>query len=205
MSHTRIKICGFTRVQDAQAAVQLGADALGLVFYPKSPRAVSLETAQSIACRIPAFVNLTALFVNENAANIRHCLQHLPIDVLQFHGDEDAAFCEQFGRPYLKAVRVRLPEDIDHAFAQFPSARAILFDAYSEQAYGGTGHQFNWSWLPKNAPMAWVLSGGLRPNNVAQAIAQTGAMAVDVSSGVEISPGIKCPKQIAAFIQQSRL
>lgn len=204
MSHTRIKICGITRTEDAQTAIQLGADALGLVFYPQSPRAISLETAQHIACHVPAFTSITALFVNENAAAIRHCLQHLPIDLLQFHGDEDAAFCRQFGRPYLKAIRVRLPEDIPRAFDHFPDARAILFDAYSEQAYGGTGHRFNWSWLPRQSHQAWVLSGGLNPGNIAQAIAQTAAAAVDVSSGVEERAGIKCPAKMAAFIRQAR-
>lgn len=201
---TRIKICGITRPQDAQTAAQLGADAIGLVFYPKSPRAIDIATAQTIVRATPAFVSITALFVNESPAAIQHCLQHLPIDILQFHGDEDAAFCRQFNRPYLKAIRVKQAQDIQRALTDYPDARALLFDAYHEQAYGGTGQSFDWSWLPAKLPIPWILSGGLHPDNVAQAIAQTHANAVDVSSGVESAHGIKCPHKLAAFIQQAK-
>ncbi|MDO4433857.1 MAG: phosphoribosylanthranilate isomerase [Alysiella sp.] len=200
----RIKICGITRPEDALIAAQVGADAIGLVFFSGSKRCVTPEQAQKIVQILPPFVSVVALFVNASATEIHHIINTVPIDVLQFHGDEDAAFCRQFHRPYLKAVRVRKPADIQAAFAQFPDARAILFDAYVADAYGGTGHTFDWSWLPENANKHWILSGGLNTTNITTALQISKAQAVDVSSGVESAAGIKDSDKIHTFITACR-
>ncbi|KPN74123.1 phosphoribosylanthranilate isomerase [Neisseria sp. 74A18] len=196
----RVKICGITRPEDALAAARAGADAVGLVFYEKSKRRITVAQAQEIVRVLPPFVSVVALFVNEDAARIHDILAQVPVDVIQFHGDEDDAFCAQFRRPYLKAVRVRHAEDIQTACAQFPNARALLFDAYHPTEYGGTGQQFDWMLLPKQLDKPWVLAGGLTPENVAEAVRVSGAAAVDVSGGVEVSGGIKDHDKIAAFL-----
>ncbi|STZ75809.1 phosphoribosylanthranilate isomerase [Bergeriella denitrificans] len=196
----RTKICGITRPEDALAAADAGADAIGLVFYAKSKRAVNIAQAQAVAAALPPFVSVVALFVNETADTIRDILRQVPIDVIQFHGDEDDAFCRQFDRPYLKAVRVRGAEDIQTASARFPHARAILFDAYHPEEYGGTGLQFDWHLLREYRGKPWVLAGGLTPENVAAAVNTSGAAAVDVSGGVESSGGIKDHAKIRAFV-----
>lgn len=197
----RTKICGFTRPEDAVIAAQLGVDAIGLVFYAGSKRYVSIEQAQRIVQALPPFVSVVALFVNETAEGIQRVLQAVPIDILQFHGDETAAFCRQFARPYLKAVRVQHAADVMQAHQQFPDTRALLFDAYVEGEYGGTGHRFDWQMLPDNLTGQWILSGGLNPANIAEALRITGATIVDVSSGVESGAGIKSPEKMAAFLQ----
>ena len=197
----RTKICGFTRPEDAVIAAQLGVDAIGLVFYAGSKRYVSIEQAQRIVQALPPFVSVVALFVNETVEGIQRILQAVPIDILQFHGDETAAFCRQFARPYLKAVRVQHAADMLQAHQQFPDARALLFDAYVEGEYGGTGHHFDWQMLPDNLTGQWILSGGLNPANIAEALRITGATIVDVSSGVESGAGIKSPEKMAAFLQ----
>lgn len=197
----RTKICGFTRPEDALIAAQLGVDAIGLVFYAGSKRYVSIEQAQRIVQALPPFVSVVALFVNETVEGIQRVLQAIPIDILQFHGDETAAFCRQFARPYLKAVRVQNAADVMQAHQQFPDARALLFDAYVEGEYGGTGHCFDWQMLPDNLTGQWILSGGLNPANIAEALRITGATIVDVSSGVESGAGIKSPEKMAAFLQ----
>lgn len=199
MNPIRIKICGITRAEDAQAAANAGADAVGLVFYAKSKRAVGIKQAQEIVAVLPPFVSAVALFVNETADNIREILANVPIDIIQFHGDEDDAFCRQFNRPYLKAVRVQTAEDIQTAAARFPNARALLFDAYHPNEYGGTGLSFDWNWLAKYREKPWILAGGLTPENVADAAKISGAAAVDVSGGVEVSGGIKSAEKIQAF------
>lgn len=196
----RSKICGITRPEDARTAAELGADAVGLVFYAGSKRCVDAARAREIVRALPPFVSAVGLFVNAEKAFVDEILAQVPLDILQFHGDEDAAFCRQFGRPYLKAVRVRNTEDVQTAFRAFPDARGILFDAFVEGAYGGTGHCFDWSLLPDLSDKAWILSGGLTPHNTAAAIAATGAPAVDISSGVESAPGIKCAEKTAAFL-----
>lgn len=200
MQTIRTKICGITRPEDAAAAAALGADAIGLVFYAKSKRCVTVAQAREIVRVLPPFVSVVALFVNEEAARIHDILGQVPVDVIQFHGDEDDAFCVQFRRPYLKAVRVQNAEDIQTACAQFPNARALLFDAYHPTEYGGTGQQFDWTLLPKQLDKPWVLAGGLTPENVAEAVRVSGAAAVDVSGGVEVSGGIKDHDKIAAFL-----
>ncbi len=197
----RAKICGLTRAEDAAAAAALGADAVGLVFYEKSRRAVTAQQAAQIAAALPPFVCAVGLFVNESADNIREVLRRVPLDIIQFHGDEDDEFCRQFDRPYLKAVRVRSAKDIQTASNRFPNARALLFDAYHPQEYGGTGQSFDWTLLREYAGKPWILAGGLTPQNVAEAVRVSGAAAVDVSGGVESAAGIKDYEKMAAFLR----
>jgi phosphoribosylanthranilate isomerase len=199
MSRTRIKICGITRSEDLLAAVAAGADALGFVFYPPSPRFVADAVAASLCCAVPPFVSRVGLFVNADPATVRATLAAVPLDLLQFHGDEDATYCEQFGKPYIKAARVRPGLDLVEFAGSFPSARGILLDAYVE-GYGGSGQAFDWSLIPRQLPLPMVLSGGLTPANVAEAVVNLRPSAVDVSSGVEASKGIKDAGKIAAFV-----
>ncbi len=198
---TRIKICGITRSEDLAAAVSLGADALGFVFYPPSPRSISPAAARSLVQSLPAFVSAVGLFVNEDAARVRTILDQVPLQLLQFHGDEDAAYCRQFGLPYLKAARVRPELDLLEYAASFPDARGLLLDAYVE-GYGGAGKTFDWNLIPTALPLPMLLSGGLHAGNVRQAIQHLHPWAVDVSSGVEADgqKGIKDAAKMAAFI-----
>ena len=198
---TRIKICGITRVADALAAAHNGADALGLVFYEKSPRHVSVLQAKQLVV-IPPFVTVVGLFVNPSADEVRDVLREVPLDVLQFHGEEEPEFCAQFGRPYLKAVRVKNGVDLVQCATRYQGAQALLLDAYIEGTHGGTGASFDWALIPRNLPLPVVLSGGLHAGNVAQAISVVRPYAVDVSSGVEASKGIKDVAKIAAFIDE---
>jgi len=200
----KIKICGLPRPRDAQAAAELGADAVGLVFYAKSRRCVDVAQAAEIVAALPPQVAKVALFVNESAEQICRILGTVPIDVLQFHGDEAPEFCRQFGKPYWKAVRVQSAQDIAEAAGRYADAAALLLDAHIEGQYGGTGQVFDWHLLPETLPLPWILSGGLNPGNVAAALQQTGAAWLDVSSGVEQAPGIKNRDLMADFIQQVR-
>ena len=200
MRKIRTKICGITTPEDALYAAQAGADALGLVFYPQSPRAIDIIKAQKITAALPPFVSVVALFVNESAQNIRRILAEVPIHLIQFHGDEDDAFCRQFDRPYIKAIRVQTASDIQNAAHRFPNAQALLFDAYHPSEYGGTGHCFDWTLLAEYSGKPWVLAGGLTPENVGEAVRITGAESVDVSGGVEASKGKKDAAKVAAFI-----
>ena len=200
----KIKICGFTRPQDAQAAAELGADAVGLVFYAKSKRCVDVAQAAEIVAALPPKVVKVALFVNESAEQICRILGTVPIDIVQFHGDEAPEFCRQFGKPYWKAVRVQSAQDIAEAAGRYADAAALLLDAHIEGQYGGTGQVFDWRLLPETLPLPWILSGGLNPGNVAAALQQTGAAWLDVSSGVEQAPGIKSRDLMADFIRQVR-
>ncbi|QMT31032.1 phosphoribosylanthranilate isomerase [Alysiella filiformis] len=204
MNQIRVKMCGITRAEDAVCAAQLGVDAIGLVFFSGSKRCVNIEQAIEIVKHLPPFVSVVALFVNESAAKIREILAQVPIDVLQFHGDETPEFCQQFQRPYLKAVRVKSVDDIQAAWRDYAAAKAVLFDAFVEGVYGGTGHCFDWTMLPENPQGHWILSGGLNPDNVAQALQITGATTVDVSSGVESAAGIKSHEKMAQFMRQIR-
>lgn len=197
----RSKICGFTRPEDAAAAAALGVDAVGLVFYPGSKRCVTPEEAAQIAAALPPFVSAVGLFVNAEAAEVEKVLQEVPLDILQFHGDETAEFCRRFQRPYIKAVRVREQEDILAAARSHPCARALLLDAYRADGYGGTGHSFDWRLLPETLPLPWILSGGLNTDNLADALRQTGAQAIDLSSGAESAPGIKSAEKMAALLK----
>ncbi len=199
---TRIKICGITRVEDALAAARSGADALGLVFYEKSPRHVTVQQAAQLAPVVPPFVTVVGLFVNPSEDEVRKVLREVPLDVLQFHGEEPPEFCAQFGRPYLKAVRVKPGVDLLQCAARYAGAQGLLLDAYIEGTHGGTGASFDWTLIPHNLPLPVVLSGGLHAGNVAQAIRQVRPWAVDVSSGVEAAKGIKDAAKIAAFINE---
>ncbi|MEH6567786.1 MAG: phosphoribosylanthranilate isomerase [Halioglobus sp.] len=204
MAHTRIKICGITRPEDAQAAVECGADAIGLVFYAKSPRAVTVEQALDCVNSVAPFVSVVALFVNEPVQSIERILNTVPVDILQFHGDETPEFCAQFGRPFLKALRVQPSTDIVSLSELYRSARGILLDAWQQGVPGGTGRTFDWALATGAFPKSIVLAGGLNPENVAAAIEQVRPAAVDVSGGVESEPGIKSRSAIRDFISAVR-
>ncbi len=199
MRRTRIKICGLTREQDVLAAVHAGADALGFVFYPPSPRHVGIDRAASLMALVPPFVTIVGLFVNANDSDIEEALDRLPIGLLQFHGDERESDCARFGRPYIRAVRMREGVDLLKYAACFPSARGFLLDAFVE-GYGGGGKVFDWSLIPAQFDRPLILSGGLDPDNVGDAVRRIHPWAVDVSSGVEISKGIKDAGAITRFI-----
>ena len=200
----RSKICGITRIEDALAAVEAGADAIGLVFYGKSPRAVSIEQAAAILQALPPFVTSVGLFVDMPRDELQQLLQRLPLDLLQFHGDESPADCEGHGRPYIKALRVRPGEDVAASMAPYAGARGILLDTFVEGVPGGTGASFDWSLVPENAAKPIILAGGLDAGNVATAIRQVRPYAVDVSGGVEASKGIKDAGKIRAFVRAVR-
>lgn len=200
---TRIKICGLTREADVDAAVAAGADAIGFVFYPPSPRYVTPERAAELARRIPPFVDVVGLFVNAEPAAVLATCASVPLNLLQFHGDEDAAYCRQFSRPYLRAARVRPGLDLVEFAGSFPEARGLLLDAFVE-GYGGGGHVFDWTLIPPALPGYLILSGGLNADNVAAAIERVWPDAVDVSSGVESGKGIKDHAKIAAFVAAVR-
>ena len=200
---TRIKICGLTRHEDLLGAVHAGADAIGLVFYAPSPRYVDLKTAADLARAVPPLVTVVGLFVNADAAQVREALAAVPLHLLQFHGDEDEAYCRQFDRPYLKAARVKPGLDLVQYAVGFPTARAIVLDACVD-GYGGGGEVFDWSLIPPQIGKPIVLSGGLDAGNVGEAIARVHPAAVDVSSGVEAAPGIKDTDKIRAFIAAVR-
>ena len=201
--HTRIKICGMTRLEDLQAAVDLGVDALGFVFYPPSPRFLDIARAAALVQSAPSFVTTLGLFVNATPALVKQVLTAVPLQMLQFHGDEDAAYCRQFNRPYLKAARVRPGIDLLEYAALFPDAHGLLLDAYVDE-YGGVGRTFDWKLIPPGLPLPLVLSGGLDADNVVAAIRSVKPWAVDVSSGVESSKGIKDAAKMAAFISGVR-
>ena len=202
VSRTRIKICGITRSEDALEAVAAGADAIGLVFYDPSPRAVTLDVAKSIVAAVPAFVTVVALFVNPSAKEVRQVLNGVRIDLLQFHGDEENDFCSQFQRPYIKAVRVRQTSDVVASSVRFPDAVGLLLDSYKPGVPGGTGETFDWSLIPASQSKPLILAGGLTPENIASAIDQVQPFAVDVSGGVEAEKGIKDHSKINKFISE---
>ncbi|HUG79892.1 MAG TPA: phosphoribosylanthranilate isomerase [Burkholderiales bacterium] len=200
---TRIKICGITRPADARAAAEAGADAIGLVFYPPSPRYLSAERAVEIRDALPPFVQTVALFVDPDAAQVAQVLGRVRPAMLQFHGDESPAFCAQFGVPYVKACRVRAGVDLLEYLRAFSGAAAWLLDSFVEE-YGGVGERFDWSLVPARRDRPLILSGGLARDNVAEAIRRVRPWGVDVSSGVESAKGIKDAAKIAAFIAEVR-
>ena len=200
---TRTKICGLTRVDDALHAAHCGADAIGLVFYPPSPRHVALENAAAICATLPAFVTRVALFVDAEPTEVRAVLDHIRPDLLQFHGDESPAYCSQFGVPYIKAVRVRAGLDLVQYAASYAGAQGLLLDAFVPGQAGGTGQAFDWALIPPRLSLPLILSGGLEPGNVRHAIQTVRPWAVDVSSGVEASKGIKDAAKVAQFIQEA--
>ncbi|HEY1058805.1 MAG TPA: phosphoribosylanthranilate isomerase [Limnobacter sp.] len=197
---TRIKLCGLQTFETVQACVQAGADAVGFVMYPPSVRHVSVEQAARLACHLGAWQTPVVLFVNPEVDLVRQVIQAIPQVLLQFHGDETAEFCQQFNRPYLKAIRMKADTDLQQASTEFASAQALLVDSWSE-AYGGSGHTFDWSLLPKPGELkqALVLSGGLDEANVGEAIRAVWPYGVDVSSGIESARGVKDIQKIARF------
>ena len=201
---TRVKICGVTRVEDGIACAQLGADAIGLVFYAPSPRHVSVAQARAIMAALPPFITTVGLFVDADPAEVSAVLTQLPLDLLQFHGDESPEYCQGFARPYLKAMRVKPGVDLVQYAAQYAQAKGLLLDAHVEGVAGGTGQSFDWNLIPAHLPLPVVLSGGLHPANVTEAIKRVQPAAVDVSSGVEATKGIKDAAKIAAFMQGVR-
>lgn len=197
---TRIKFCGITSVEEVRAAVAAGADAIGLVFYPGSPRYLPITQARTIAEAVPAMVTVTGLFVDPSVDQVVEHLQGLRLDLLQFHGDENATFCAGFDRPYMKAIRVKAGLDIPAAVTAFPDAAAILLDAWDEGAPGGTGRVFDWQVVQEAVSRdRLVLAGGLNPDNVGAAIRQLSPYAVDVSSGIEETPGRKSVRRMQQF------
>jgi len=201
---TAVKICGITRRDDALAAARLGAHAVGLVFCARSPRNVSIAAAQEVVAALPPFVMAVGLFVDAAARDIEAVLSEVRLDLLQFHGDETAAFCTRFGVPFIKAARVRPGLDLIQYARDYGAARGLLLDAFVDGTHGGTGTAFDWSLIPPDLSLPIVLSGGLNPANVSDAIRRVSPWAVDVSSGVEASPGIKDPQKIAAFMKEVR-
>lgn len=199
---TRVKICGLTRSEDVGSAVAAGADALGLVFYEPSPRAVSIADAQTLIRSVPAFVSVVGLFVNPTEQEVREVLSHLPLDLLQFHGDETPEFCSQFQRRWIKAIRVQNREQVIQAFSRYHEAAGLLVDAWDPDRYGGTGKSFNWDLIPAERPLPLILAGGLSSDNVFRAVEQVRPWAVDVSGGVERSKGIKDIQKISDFIKE---
>ena len=201
---TVVKICGITRVDDALAAAHCGAHAIGLVFFPRSPRHVEAQQAAAIVRALPPFVTAVGLFVDATADEVRSAIAQTGCQLLQFHGNEPAAFCAQFGLPYVKAVRVSPEVNLLQYAHDYRGARGLLLDAYVEGAHGGTGTSFDWKLIPRTMPLPVILSGGLSPENVTQAVRAVRPWAVDVSSGVEAAPGIKDAARIAAFVSGVR-
>jgi phosphoribosylanthranilate isomerase len=201
---TRVKICGLTRPEDARVAVALGADAIGLVFYPPSPRAVTPERAAEVVAGLPPFVTVVGLFVNAGRERIAEVLGRVRVDLLQFHGDESPGDCDGHGRPWIRAVRMRRGLDPAVERRRFAGASALLLDAYVQGVPGGTGSRFDWERIPRDMAGGIILAGGLEPDNVAQAVRNVRPYAVDVSGGVELAEGIKDPDKIEAFMRGVR-
>lgn len=201
MPRTRVKICGITRPQDAMIAAQLGADAIGLVFYQKSPRAITVESAPTIIRQLPPFITIVGLFVNAEPTFVHGILAQVPLDLLQFHGDESPDYCTAFGKPYIKALRMSKGVDVQAAVQQYADAQAILLDSYVPRFKGGTGVVFDWQQVPKQLSKPIIVAGGLTPENVCQAITTLRPYAVDVSGGVESAKGIKDADKMSAFMK----
>jgi phosphoribosylanthranilate isomerase len=198
---TRVKICGITRPEDGIEAARLGADAIGLVFYAPSPRHVTVAQAQAVCAVLPPFVSVVGLFVDAPAAEVLEVLQAVPLDVLQFHGDEAPAYCAAFGRPYLKALRMRDGLDVAAEARRYADAQGLLLDTYVPGEAGGTGQSFDWQRVPQGLDQPIILAGGLTPDNVAEAITTARPYGVDVSGGVEQAKGIKSAAKMATFMR----
>jgi len=200
----RVKICGITRLDDLHAACASGADALGFVFHAASPRNVTIDAAAALVAEMPPFVQSVGLFVNAAPAFVEAVLATVPLDLLQFHGDETPADCARFGRPFVKAIRVTRETDLVKCAADFDAARGLLLDAFVPGVAGGTGERFDWTLIPAALPKPFILSGGLAPDNVAEAVRRVRPWAVDVSSGVEAAKGIKDARKMAQFIAKAK-
>lgn len=201
-NRTRVKICGITRVEDALVVCRHGVDAIGLVFYAKSPRNIEIEQAREICAALPAFVTVVALFKDADEALVRSVIDAVPIDLLQFHGSETEAFCLQYSKPYIKAVGMIGQKDVAAFASQYPASRGLLLDSHAIGEDGGSGHVFDWGTIPEQIRNQITLAGGLNADNVAQAIEQVRPFAVDISSGVESSGGIKDEALIKAFMNE---
>lgn len=200
----RVKICGVTNLEDAMMACKHGADALGFVFYEKSPRYVSPDTANSIVAQLPPFITPVALFVDADASLIESVIGANSRWMIQFHGTESEPECCRYQRPYMKALRVQRGDNVAALVDQYPSAVAMLLDAYKAGVPGGTGEVFDWTLIPENLSKPIVLAGGLTPKNIKQAIKQVAPYAVDVSGGVELSKGIKSEPRVQEFIRGAK-
>ncbi|MDH5328231.1 MAG: phosphoribosylanthranilate isomerase [Gammaproteobacteria bacterium] len=198
---TRVKICGITRPDDGLNAAMLGADAIGLVFYEKSPRAVDVRIAKEIIAVLPPFVTVVGLFVDPTPQEMAAVLHRVPLDILQFHGNEEPGECSCYNKPYIKAIPMRDGVDLEAQCKRYAGARGLLLDSYDPNLAGGTGKTFNWSLIPKKLNKPIILAGGLTPDNVWKLISSVRPFAVDVSSGVEVAKGIKDPDTMAAFIR----
>lgn len=204
LRRTRIKVCGFTRVEDALAASAAGVDAIGLVFYPPSPRCVAVEQAAAIVRALPPFVTSVALFVDADPEQVRSVRERVGFDLAQYHGEETPERCAAGGVPWIKALRVRPGLDLLHCSTAFGGARGLLLDAFQAGVPGGTGQCFDWSLIPSGLSLPLILSGGLDADNIGLAVRSVRPFAVDVSSGVEIDKGIKCADRIRAFVREVR-
>jgi len=202
VNRTRVKVCGITRLEDATMAANLGVDAIGLVFYSESPRVIEIEAAAVIATAVGPFVSVVGLFVNASVKQVKETIGSVELDVLQFHGDEDEVYCNQFSKPYIKAIRMHHDLSPNKSIAEYPSARGFLFDSWSKDKYGGTGKIFDWSRLASLRGRPIILAGGLNPDNIDKAISTLKPYALDVSGGVEVSPGIKSPKLVQLFVDR---
>lgn len=201
-SRTRVKICGITRPEDAINAAQLGVDAIGMVFYSKSPRNIDVARARAICDALPGFVTTVALFLNPEQSMVNRVISDVGVDLLQFHGTESASFCESFDRPYIKALGISGEDNIVEQVKSYSTARSVLLDSHVKGAAGGTGETFDWLSVPEELRQQIILAGGLNPENVAQAIEQVRPYAVDLSSGVESAPGIKDINLMTRLMQQ---
>lgn len=203
MNRTRIKICGITNIEDAEVAVKAGADAIGLVFYEKSPRYVAINTAEHIIKNIAPFITTVGLFVDADESYVRKVLDRVAIDTLQFHGKESEQACAMYNRPYIKAISMSEDVNVTEECNTYFSASGLLLDTYVKDVPGGTGMSFDWNRIPKELTKPIILAGGLNENNVKEAISQVQPYAVDVSGGVEIEKGIKDPDKIKNFIREA--
>jgi len=203
MSCARVKICGITRETDLRAAVAAGADALGFVFSPRSKRCLDPGLAESLVAQVPPFVARVALFMDQEVADVERVLERVPVNVLQFHGREEAGFCRQFGLPYIKAVSMREGEQAAEAGNRWPDAAGLLLDSHSTGDPGGTGETFDWTSIPTfSRPL--ILAGGLTAENVREAVVRVKPWAVDVSSGVEDAPGVKNAEKMRKFVREAK-
>ncbi|EAR08477.1 phosphoribosylanthranilate isomerase [Reinekea blandensis] len=204
MKQTRIKMCGMTRAEDVKSACELGADLIGMVFYPPSPRSVTIEHVQSLVSAVTPGVSVVTLFVNADAGYVREVVSEARADLIQFHGDESHDYCQQFGTRYLKAIRVKDEQQLTSACAQHQEADGLLLDAYVKGQPGGTGQAFDWGLIPVSIAPKLFLAGGLAPDNVYEAVSSIKPYAVDVSGGIEVSKGVKSPERMDAFIREVR-
>lgn len=201
MSRTRVKICGITRPEDGLVAARSGADAIGLVFYPPSARFIDIDTALRVVRALPPFVSVVGLFLNAESAEVREALRCVPLDLLQFHGEEDPDYCASFGRPFIKAVPMKTVNDVEAFGRTFKAAAGLLLDSHRAGDGGGTGERFDWRLIPRVTDKPIILAGGLTPDNVSEAVREIKPFGVDVSSGVESAKGIKDASLMRAFMR----